>query len=127
MLEEIIDWAETINIIAKKTGQSKREICRQAGIDGSVMQGAISVTKKREPRHSEGEFIIKLFKKATHGDAPPMALRKAMVTCLSCQSSKPIALMYRVSENAARCGDCIKRIERASRAKCNEERRNGRC
>lgn len=117
MLEDLVDWAEIVYILAKKTGRSKADICRDAGIAGSVMSGMTSPARRLEPKHSEGEQLIKQFKDATHGDKPPMRKRNRKNYCSSCQRTKDISDLFRVSENASKCLKCIREIRKNTNMK----------
>lgn len=115
MLLEITDWVEVLNILAKETGRTKKAILEEAGIAGYASQAYSGSTTPPEPRHSEGEFLIKMYRKLVRTRKIPKLKRSVSVRCPSCSRLQPRADLMRMGPQKFRCITCSDRAKKPNR------------
>jgi len=111
MLLEITDWVKVLSILAAETGRTKKAILEDAGIAGNAACAYSNSTTPPEPKHSEGDFLLKMFRKVTGKRFAPKLKKSASVRCPSCSILKPRAEIMRMGVQKFRCTTCSDRAK----------------
>jgi len=110
MLLEIIDWIKVMDVVAKTTKRQKKAIGEEIGIAGSAIGALSGTTKQPELRHSEGEYLLGLYRSVT--DTPVPKLKKSkQVRCPSCSILRERSDIMRMNVQKFRCTSCVDRAK----------------
>lgn len=104
MLLKTTNWTKVAQEISKATGRTMLDIYYSVGIGGSVIPPA-------EPRHSEGEALLELFRYHVGGGVPTLS-KDENTRCPCCSKKIKRINLIRVKVGAFKCIDCLKRMKK---------------
>jgi len=105
------NWVAVLTRIKSETGQSMMETLRSVGISGSAAIGITQQKRQSELKHSEGVALQTIWQDL-FSEPMPTKSRPDQQKCASCQNSRDIEDIYRVSEKDYKCGRCIENINK---------------
>lgn len=107
MLLKTTNWLSVAQQISKATGRPMLDIYHSVGIGGSVIPPA-------EPRHSEGEALLELFRHHVGGGIPTIT-KDENTRCPCCMKKIKRIDLIRIKVGAFKCLNCLKKVKKSKK------------